>query len=64
MRINPDDGSNSKIIQSNYPTFNGIAYTPEPSTLLLLCLGAVMLRKRKHSLTIQPERNIIHKLKL
>ncbi|MHC4756260.1 MAG: PEP-CTERM sorting domain-containing protein [Planctomycetota bacterium] len=33
--------------QSNYPTFKGLAYTPEPASLLMLGLGAVMLRRRK-----------------
>ncbi|MHC4756165.1 MAG: PEP-CTERM sorting domain-containing protein [Planctomycetota bacterium] len=30
-----------------YPTFNGLAYSPESSTLLLLGLGAVMVRTKR-----------------
>ena len=40
---------------------SGFLLTPEPATLLLLGLGAVMLRRKrqKQPLTIQPERYII-----
>ena len=51
VQIDPLDGSYTTIISGNYPTFNGLAYTPEPSTLLVLGLGAVMfIRKREKSL--------------
>jgi len=46
-RIDPADASKVDI-GNLFEDFAGLAYVPEPSTLLLLSLGVVMLR-RQHS---------------
>ena len=46
-RIDPTDGSWTNINPSPYPSFEGLAYIPEPATLLLFAFGGLVLRKRQ-----------------
>jgi hypothetical protein len=51
MRIDSLDGSYSTIIASNYPTYEGLAFVPVPSAVILGSLGLTfsgwILRKRR-----------------
>ena len=35
------------VVTDNYPTFKGLAYIAEKSTLLLLCFGTIVLSKKE-----------------
>ena len=45
-KINPSDGTYI-VIDDVTAVVDGLAYVPEPTTLLLFGLGAVMVRKKR-----------------